>query len=64
MTRYRAEPPNPVEELKKKYPKIVSGMVEHIAGVTIIEFDTTEDLTDTEVADIEGYLGRKLRRIA
>jgi len=39
-------------------------MVEHIAGVTIIEFDTTEDLTDTEVADIEGYLGRKLRRIA
>jgi len=47
------------DELKARIPKLKSGT---FIGLELVEFETIEPLTDTELAEMEKFTGKKWRR--
>jgi len=61
MTRYVPRTATDVwDELKAKVPKLKTGS---FRGSELIEFETTEDLTETELGVIEKVTGKKFKKV-
>jgi len=61
MPRYELKSATDIwDELKGRIPKLLRGT---FIGQELIEFEATEDLTDTELGIIEAATGKKWKKI-